>query len=759
MNDMTKFTPDKTNHVEDSIPSTHSQSVFELAQQYIALGWKLCALEPGTKSPKTPGWERNPIEPTQIRNRGIGLLHSLSRTCAIDLDNLNDCHYWFYNHNIDLNMLLQDDDAVQIVSGRPNRGKLLYRLPESCAPLQTWQVKGHDKAMLVEFRCVARTGGSQQDVLPPSIHPDTGKPYQWGGNGDFRQLPELPATLLALWNSRPTQTVPTSVQQEIRVIQNSGKIPEGGRNNELFKMGGDLAFNGLSLEAIEAALQVSNQQKCTPPLPRGEVSTIARSVMTSSQGAKLAGVDFSGLMTQVGQQANPSGTGAASQNDEPFTVEQQADYDTLKSAVMAIPTSARLPDSKHDAQTTIGFALSSEYGQTHRGQAAVIAREWDAKTGGRAFDVFTRADPEYADKGGDPVTKNSIFKLAQANGWTDTAKGQPDDDQDLHRNTPKPSPDCLYGLVGDIARAGSENTEANVYAVAMSAIAYMGAAIGRGPYLSIGDDWHHTNGFFLHIGRSARGRKGTAKKLIKRIANAVKNIHESLAPQIHTGGLSSREGLVFLIHDGITQGTITIPPVDDKRLLVIESEFANVLHQSKRDGNTLSPAIRDSWDGTSIKPATKTSRTWATHPHISLMGDITPSELLLLMKSQDFTNGFANRFLMIFAEGEKVNPFPKKTPNETIDYFAQRIRDILEFSRANFHKEKDTAALQTDSAHSVKMLNLSLRAMQTFQCGLLTLKKLRSSGDQRITIQHVNVTDGGQAVIGQVQPRGTGGKI
>ncbi len=68
------------------------------------------------------------------------------------------------------------------------------------------------------------------------------------------------------------------------------------------------------------------------------------------------------------------------------------------------------------------------------------------------------------------------------------------------------------------------------------------------------------------------------------------------------------------------------------------------------------------------------------------------------------------------------------------------------------------AALQTDSAHSVKMLNLSLRAMQTFQCGLLTLKKLRSSGDQRITIQHVNVTDGGQAVIGQILPRGTGGK-
>lgn len=59
------------------------------------------------------------------------------------------------------------------------------------------------------------------------------------------------------------------------------------------------------------------------------------------------------------------------------------------------------------------------------------------------------------------------------------------------------------------------------------------------------------------------------------------------------------------------------------------------------------------------------------------------------------------------------------------------------------------AALQTDAANSVKMLNLSLRAMQTFQTGLLTLKKLRSTGEQRMTIAHVSVIDGGMAAFGQ----------
>jgi putative DNA primase/helicase len=85
------------------------------------------------------------------------------------------------------------------------------------------------------------------------------------------------------------------------------------------------------------------------------------------------------------------------------------------------------------------------------------------------------------------------------------------------RNAPVPDPACLYGLVGDIALVGSQNTEANPYAVAASAIAYLGAAMGRGPYFPIGDDLHHARLFLLHVGRSGLGRKGTAKKLVKRI--------------------------------------------------------------------------------------------------------------------------------------------------------------------------------------------------------------------------------------------------
>lgn len=64
------------------------------------------------------------------------------------------------------------------------------------------------------------------------------------------------------------------------------------------------------------------------------------------------------------------------------------------------------------------------------------------------------------------------------------------------------------------------------------------------------------------------------------------------------------------------------------------------------------------------------------------------------------------------------------------------------------------AAVTPDADRSMRMLGAMNRCMQTFQSGLLTLKKFRASGEQSIVVQHVNVTDGGQAVIGSVQTRG-----
>ncbi len=271
---------------------------------------------------------------------------------------------------------------------------------------------------------------------------------------------------------------------------------------------------------------------------------------------------------------------------------------------------------------------------------------------------------------------------------------------DTHRNAPRPDPACLYGLVGDVAQAGSANTEANPFAIAAAMLAYLGAAVGRGPYMPIGDDWNHARLFMVHVGRSSRGRKGTAKKLIYRINNAVKTLDEFLVPHVHRGGLSTREGLALMIHDGYKDGKTEVPAITDKRLLVVESEFANILHQSKRDGNTLSAALRDAWDGTSIRPAVKTCRVWASDPHIGIVGDVTPSELRELMHARELTNGFANRFIFFWAEGDKVLPFPQYTPKDVVDALADRVALVLRFAGADRHVDMDVMRMEfsTDAA-------------------------------------------------------------
>ena len=264
-----------------------------------------------------------------------------------------------------------------------------------------------------------------------------------------------------------------------------------------------------------------------------------------------------------------------------------------------------------------------------------------------------------------------------------------DDPPDTHRNAPEQNPICLYGLVGDVARAGSEDTEANPYAIAANFMAYLSCAIGRGPYLPVGNTWHHARLFILHIGRSGRGRKGDAVSLVNRLDTALRQLREAAAPPVHRGGLSSREGLVSLFHDGYKQGKLEVPAILDKRLWVVESEFANVLHQGRREGNTLSAALRDCWDGVCLKPATKSNRLYASHPHLCLSGAISPSELLALMRARELTNGFANRFLMLWAEREKVVPFPKATPQDSVDALAVRMLGVLDFVQAERVTERD----------------------------------------------------------------------
>ncbi|WP_229665281.1 phage/plasmid primase, P4 family [Croceicoccus mobilis] len=175
------------------------------AVDYVRHGLAVCAIPLGRKGPTAIGWNlpANAIAcPTAAVSLigNVGLLHAWSRTMALDVDDWGEASQWLLARGVNLAQLFATPDCVEIVSGRAGRAKLLFGLPASVnAPVHTLQIKDDDGAMILEFRCADAGGNSMQDVLPPSIHPDTGKPYQWGGPGDWRNLPAIPDALLQVW--------------------------------------------------------------------------------------------------------------------------------------------------------------------------------------------------------------------------------------------------------------------------------------------------------------------------------------------------------------------------------------------------------------------------------------------------------------------------------------------------------------------------------------------------------------------------------
>lgn len=128
-------------------------------------------------------------------------------------------------------------------------------------------------------------------------------------------------------------------------------------------------------------------------------------------------------------------------------------------------------------------------------------------------------------------------------------------------------------------------------------------------------------------------------------------------------GLSSGEGLIHAVRDPVVsrdktgEKVVLDDGVEDKRLLVMEPELAGVLKVMSREGNTLSPVIRQAWDEGTLQTLTKNSPTRATDAHVSIVGHVTKAELLRHLTETEAANGFANRFLWLLVKRSKELPF------------------------------------------------------------------------------------------------------
>jgi hypothetical protein len=241
---------------------------------------------------------------------------------------------------------------------------------------------------------------------------------------------------------------------------------------------------------------------------------------------------------------------------------------------------------------------------------------------------------------------------------------------------------AYYGLAGEIVKTIDPHSEADPVALLVQGLVSFGNVIGNSAHYRVEADHHHANLFAVLVGRSAKGRKGTSGG---RVRSVIETVDQPWIEERMKGGLSSGEGLINEVRDEVKKWNpkkkileTVDPGVTDKRLMVTEAEFANALAVMERPGNTLSPTIRNAWDGHTLSTLAKNCPLKATKPHISMVGHITEDELQAGITRTDMANGFANRFLFVCVRRSKLLPHGGNLHEAEILKLGQRLKAAVE---------------------------------------------------------------------------------
>jgi hypothetical protein len=262
-----------------------------------------------------------------------------------------------------------------------------------------------------------------------------------------------------------------------------------------------------------------------------------------------------------------------------------------------------------------------------------------------------------------------------------------DDDEDVLRPEPMRE-DAFHGLAGRFVEMVAPETEACREALLLQLLVGAGCAFGRAPYFQVGADRHGLNEFAVLVGVTARGRKGSSLGFVERALAAADPLFELR----FVSGLSTGEGLIHLVRDprqklvrnkdtGQDEEIEVDRGVADKRLLATCEELALVLTQAGREGNTLSPLLRQAWDGKRLANALRDGGRGSEEcrePHVSLVAHITRAELRARLTTISMANGLANRCLFAYAYRARELPSGGGMPPDR-DWlpFVQELRRVL----------------------------------------------------------------------------------
>lgn len=228
-----------------------------------------------------------------------------------------------------------------------------------------------------------------------------------------------------------------------------------------------------------------------------------------------------------------------------------------------------------------------------------------------------------------------------------------------------------HGLAGDIVRALAPHTEADPVGLLVTLLLMVGNAAGPAPHATVGAVTHPARLFAVQVGETSRGRKGQGKAEVERV---MAQADPGWAAGNIVSGLASGEGVISRVRDGQDDED---PGVIDKRLLVYEPEWSKVAKVGQREGNTLSPVVREAWDSGRLETLTRRDPMKATGAHVSILGHITVPELVRSLTDTDAANGYANRHLFVLVKRARLLPHGGSLPDGELDDLGRRLRDTL----------------------------------------------------------------------------------
>jgi hypothetical protein len=270
---------------------------------------------------------------------------------------------------------------------------------------------------------------------------------------------------------------------------------------------------------------------------------------------------------------------------------------------------------------------------------------------------------------------------------------------------PKLHHQAYHGLAGIITMAIDPYSEADQVAVLLNILTAFGNVVGLGPHFQVEHTKHSLRLFAVLVGETSKARKGLFWSTPRYIFSC---IDEAWAQDRVTAGLSSGEGLIYAVRDERWekqpireksrvvdyQLVMVDAGVADKRLLLIEEEFAQALKVMAREGNILSPIMRQAWDSGHLHPLTKSNPIRATGAHISIVAHITMMELLRLFTDIEMANGYGNRFLWALVRRSKMIPNPTGMPTSELNPLIIKLQKAINIAKNLGEMRRDSETEQ-----------------------------------------------------------------